>query len=97
MEHSGTPSSTTIASIITSTPTTTHNSSLNTSLSTSGGVIVSNDPSSSDDQLGNILGSSGELRTPKRVSSSTIVSPVLSPPVGTILGRNCNGTSEFLI
>ncbi|XP_070500239.1 NGFI-A-binding protein homolog isoform X4 [Chironomus tepperi] len=30
--------------------------------------------------------------TPKRVSSSTVSSPILTPPTGKILSRNCNGT-----
>lgn len=64
-------------------------------------VIV--DPSSSDEKqsltsalLTTYTSTATDLQnTPKRVSSSsTISSPLLTPPTGKILSRNCNGTSE---
>lgn len=65
-------------------------------------VIV--DPTSSDEKhsltsalLTYTSSTSTDLQnTPKRVSSSstTISSPLLTPPTGKILSRNCNGTSE---
>lgn len=80
----------TTSSIITSTPAS----------SKSASVIV--DPSSSDERSGvnkSALFSSSiktDLHhTPKRVSSSsTVASPLLTPPTGKFLGRNRNGTSK---
>lgn len=82
---------TSTSTIITSTPS---------SSKLSSSVIV--DPSSSDDKT---QSSSALLtpypstsidphHTPKRVSSSTVSSPILTPTTGKILSRNCNGTSK---
>lgn len=84
---------TTTSTIITSTPAS----------SKSATVIV--DPSSSDEKSCVISAlysstpsaSSDPHHTPKRVSSSTLSSPVLTPPTGKIFSRNCNGTSEWRI
>ncbi|CRK92494.1 CLUMA_CG006059, isoform A [Clunio marinus] len=79
----------TTSTIITSTPASSHS------------VIV--DPSSSDEKPGASTSvlfssiptvSSDPQHTPKRVSSSTLSSPVLTPPTGKILSRNCNGTKN---
>lgn len=78
-----------------STPTTTSGitTSSFTTAPTSKSVIV--DPSSSDEKNSSFIASSlhEAHETPKRVSSSTISSPLLTPP-GKVLGRNYNGTSE---
>lgn len=77
-----------------STPTTTSGittSSITTSAPTSKSVIV--DPSSSDEKNSSFSLLSEAHETPKRVSSSTISSPLLTPP-GKVIGRNYNGTSE---
>jgi hypothetical protein len=94
MDHSVTPSVTSgiitsSSTIITSTPSISNKS-----------VIV--DPSSSDENKTVISAlvypstssATEPHHTPKRVSSSTVSSPILTPPTGKIFSRNCNGTSE---
>ena len=83
---------TSTSTIITSTPASTRSSC---------SVIV--DPTSSDDRTQTTSSallttysstSTDPHHTPKRVSSSTVSSPIQTPPTGKILSRNCNGTSK---